>query len=376
VTGQAPTLLLHNVVRGFDTPAGRLTALKGVSFEVQPGELVVLVGKSGSGKSVLLNLLAGLDRPSSGALEVAGARLDALSDSALTAWRRRCVGTLLQGQRLFDSLNVLQNVQLALELAGNGLPRERAEKARERLAQVGMLNYAQTRAADLSEGQRRRVTLAQALANDPPLMLADEPTLSLDSVRAAAVFHLFRSLVENGKTVVMGTRDYEMATHASRTLVLSDGEVVSQHVAEALPALDLVQLNAAAERLKPRRYAPGQVVVRQGERADRFFIITRGEAEILIERPDAEPVHVNTLGPGQYFGEIALVRGGRRTATVRASASLGLDVLALGKDVFWPHARSIGADARGHRPRDSRARAVRPGGGLVWEWTPKFVEGR
>jgi ABC-type lipoprotein export system ATPase subunit len=322
------------VVRGFDTPAGRETALKGVSFEARPGELVVLVGKSGGGKTVLLNLLGGLDRPSSGSVQVGDVRLEMLSDAALTDWRRRTVGVMLQGHRLFGSLSVLQNVELPLELAGRVPRHERTEQARERLAQVGMLNYAQARPGSLSEGQRRRVALAQALANGPPLLLADEPTQSLDPVRAAAVFRLFGQLADAGTLVIMATRDYDLAARATRALVLSGGELVSQFVAEALPTLDLVQLSAAAERFKPLRYAPGQVVVRQGERADRFFIIVRGEAEVLLERPDGEPVQVSTLRPGQYFGEIALVRGGPRTATVRASWNTGLDVLTLGKDVF------------------------------------------
>jgi ABC-type lipoprotein export system ATPase subunit len=322
------------VVRGFDTPAGRETALKGVSFEAHAGELVVLVGKSGSGKSVVLSLLAGLDRPTSGGVEVAGTQLEQLSSEALTSWRRRSVGSMLQGHRLFGSLNVVDNVRLALELANDVPRRERLELARERLAQVGMLNYAQAHPSSLSEGQRRRVALAQALANDPPVLLADEPTQSLDPLRAGAVFRLFGRLAESGKCVIMATRDYDLAARAGRALVLSNGEIVSEHVSTALPALDLVELNAAAERLTPKRYAPGQVVVRQGERADRFFIIARGEAEVLIERPDGEPVHVTTLYPGQYFGEIALVRGGTRTATVRASPTSALDLLTLGRDVF------------------------------------------
>jgi sulfate-transporting ATPase len=334
VTGVAATLRLDDVVRGFDTPAGRETALKGVSFEANAGELVVLVGKSGSGKSVVLNLLGGLDRPTSGSVQVGGVQLETLSDSALTTWRRHTLGCMLQGHSLFGSLNVLDNVRLPLELAGRVPSRERSEVARERLAEVGMLNYAQARPSNLSEGQRRRVALAQALANDPPVLLADEPTQSLDPPRAAAVFRLFGRLAEAGKCVIMATRDYDLATHATRALVLSNGEIVSEHVSAALPALDLAQLNAAAERMTPRRYAPGQLVVRQGERADRFFIIARGQAEVLIERPDGEPVHVNTLQPGQYFGEIALVRGGARTATVRAGAASGLDALTLGRESF------------------------------------------
>jgi ABC-type lipoprotein export system ATPase subunit len=325
---------LERVVRGFDTPAGRETALKGVDFEAVPGELTVVVGKSGSGKSVLFHLIAGLDRPTAGSIKAGGTRLEELTPAELTRWRRRTVGILLQDQQLIAGLNVLQNMQLALELADVIATKDRADRARESLAQVGMLNYESAAVASLSVGQRRRAALAQALANDPALVLADEPTQGLDPVRAAAVFRLFHRLAEAGKTVIMATHDFELASRGGRAVVLSDGEIVNQHVTEAFATLDLVQLSAAAERLQPRRYAPGQVIVRQGERADRFFIIARGQAEVLIEIPDGAPVLVNTLGPGQYFGEVALVRGTRRTATVRASDETGLDVLALGKDVF------------------------------------------
>jgi putative ABC transport system ATP-binding protein len=233
-------------VRGFDTPAGRLTALKGVSLQTATGEFVALVGKSGSGKSVLMRLHAGLDQPTSG--RVNGVNFSGLTASGQTRWRRTSVGFLLQDHPLFTSLSVLDNVRLPMEFAA-ALPKsERAEQARERLALVGMLNHAAAFPASLSVGQRRRVALAQALANDPPVLLADEPTQDLDSVRATAVFGLFRRLAEAGKTVIMATRDYDLATHADRTVLLSDGLIVNQYVAEAFPKLDPLQLSSAAER--------------------------------------------------------------------------------------------------------------------------------
>jgi putative ABC transport system ATP-binding protein len=332
--GEPVTLRLDGVVRGFDSPAGRVTALKGVWLDASAGDFVALVGKSGSGKSVLLRLMAGLDRPTGGAVYATETRLDTMSDAALTAWRHQHVGILTQDHRLFESLSVLDNVRLPMDLAGR-IPRpERAEEARERLGLVGMLNFAESRPSALSLGQQRRVMLAQALANDPPLLIADEPTAGLDPVRATAVFGLFGRLAEAGRCVVMATRDYDLAMRAGRMLVLSDGQIVSQHIAEALPALGPLELSAAAERFRPLRYSPGQLLVRQGDRADRFYIILRGEADVLIERPDGEPVLLNRLGPGQYFGEIGVLHGGKRTATVRASADTGLDVVSLGKDAL------------------------------------------
>jgi putative ABC transport system ATP-binding protein len=311
-----------------------LTALKGVSLETTAGEFVALVGKSGSGKSVLMRLLGGLDRPTSGRVEVNGVDLNGLSAAELTRWRRARVGVLLQDHPLFASLSVLDNVRLPMDFASAHPRAERAEQARERLALVGMLNHAAASPARLSVGQRRRVALAQALANDPPLLLADEPTQGLDSVRAAAVFGLFRRLADAGKTVIMATRDYDLAASADRTVLVSDGLIVNQYVAEAFPKLDPLQLSSAAERLRPRRYAAGQLVVRQGERADRFYIIVSGHAEVFLERPSEAPVLLTTLQPGEYFGEIGVLRGGRRTASVRASLDDGLDVLSLGRDAL------------------------------------------
>jgi putative ABC transport system ATP-binding protein len=327
-------LRLEAVVRGFDTPAGRLTALKGVSFQVERGEFVAIVGKSGSGKSVLMQVLGGLDRATSGAVEVGGAQLHTLGAPELTRWRRESAGILLQDHPLFGSLSALDNVRLPIDVRGVIPPRERTEQARERLASVGMLNYASARPANLSLGQVRRVALAQALANDPPILLADEPTQGLDAVRAGAVFGLFRRLAEAGKTVIMATRDYDLAMQAGRTVLLSDGQVVNQYVAEAFPRLDPLQLGAAAERLKPQRYAAGQLVIRQGERADRFFVVVNGCAEVFLETPDGPPLVLNRLQPGEYFGEIGVLRGGKRTASVRASLDGGLDVLSLGKDAL------------------------------------------
>jgi putative ABC transport system ATP-binding protein len=325
---------LEGVVRGFDTPAGRITALKGVALQAGLGELVAVVGKSGSGKSVLLGLLAGLDRPTSGDVEVNGTHPDTLVDAALTRWRRASVGVLLQDHPLFPSLSVLDNVRLPLDLAGVVPTRERAEHARERLAQVGMLNYASAHSASLSLGQRRRVALAQALANDPPVLVADEPTQGLDPLRARAVFGLFRVLAQAGKTVIMATRDYDLATGADRAVLIADGQIVNQYVAEAFPNLDPVYLSSAAEQLKPQRYAAGQAVFRQGERADRFFIIVGGAADVFLDNPDGPPLVLNTLQPGQYFGEIGLLRGGKRTAGVRASLEDGLQVVWLNRDAL------------------------------------------
>jgi putative ABC transport system ATP-binding protein len=375
---QSCAINFAGIVRGFDTPAGRLTALKGVSLETGSGEFVALVGKSGSGKSVLVRLLGGLDRPTSGRVEVNGVNLNGLTDAALTRWRRGNVGVLLQDHPLFPSLSALDNVRLPMDLAGAVPSAERAEQARERLALVGMLNQAASHPGDLSVGQRRRVALAQALANDPPVLLADEPTQDLDTVRASAVFGLFRQLAAAGKSIVMATRDYDLAMQADRTVLISDGLIVNQYVAEAFPQLDPLQLSAAAERLKPQRYAAGQVVIRQGERADRFYIVVSGRAVVFLERPEEAPVILNTLQPGEYFGEIGVLRGGKRTASVRASLESGLDVLSLGRDALLQVLeRSEATQAQIERSIGDRTRFfINPGGDPRGDDSSSSIDGR
>jgi energy-coupling factor transporter ATP-binding protein EcfA2 len=197
-----------------------------------------------------------------------------------------------------------------------------------------MADAARKLPAAVSGGQQQRVAIARALATDPPLLIADEPTGNLDSKTAESVHTLFGELVAGGKTVVVVTHDGELAQRATRTVLVADGLVVNEYVRQALAALDLDQLTTAFAHLHRERYAPGTVVVRQGDVADTFYIITGGEAHVILDRPGGQPVLVARLGPGEYFGEIGLLRGGPRMATVRACAVNGLEVMALDRETF------------------------------------------
>jgi CRP-like cAMP-binding protein len=179
------------------------------------------------------------------------------------------------------------------------------------------------------------VAIARALANDPPLLVADEPTGSLDSKTAGAVFDLFEDLINQGKTIVMVTHDNDLARRASRAVIVVDGEVANQYVSQALPALDLDQMTWVARQLQRQTYKPGANIVTQGEMADRFYIITRGAVEINLIHPDGQEIVVDRLEQGKYFGEIGLLSGGTRTATVRAAAEDGeVELATLSRDDF------------------------------------------
>jgi energy-coupling factor transporter ATP-binding protein EcfA2 len=214
-------------------------------------------------------------------------------------------------------------------------PRERKERAMHLLEQVDMVENAYKLPSAVSGGQAQRVAIARALANDPPILVADEPTGSLDSKTAGAVFELFEDLVHNqGKTIVMVTHDNDLARRATRAVIVVDGEVTNQYVSQALPGLGVDQMTWVARQLKRETFSPGSNIVTQGEMADRFFIITRGEVEIFLTHPDGQEIVVDRLKQGQYFGEIGLLTGGTRTATVRAAPETEVEVATLDRDSF------------------------------------------
>jgi putative ABC transport system ATP-binding protein len=223
---------LHGVTKRYERPEGpSFEALSGVSLTAAAGELVAVVGKSGSGKSTLLNLVAGLDRPSEGRVVVAGADLGSMGESALAAWRGRRVGVVFQFFQLLPTLTILENVLIAMDFVGAIARGERRARAEALLEQVGIADHAAKLPAALSGGEQQRAAVARALANDPPLLLADEPTGNLDSRTSAALLDLFAGLVARGRTLVVVTHDDEIARRAARVVRLADGAVVEETLA-------------------------------------------------------------------------------------------------------------------------------------------------
>jgi len=219
---------LRQIVKVYTGAAGEFIALKGVDLTVRPGEFVAIVGKSGSGKSTLINVLTGIDRPTSGEVWVDGAAVHTLNEEQLALWRGRSVGVIFQFFQLLPTLTAVENVLLPMDYTAT-LPRaQRVERALCLLEQVGMAAVAHELPAALSGGQQQCVAIARALANDPPIITADEPTGNLDSKTADMVFRLFQELVEGGKTVLMVTHDDELAARAGRTVVLADGEIARE----------------------------------------------------------------------------------------------------------------------------------------------------
>jgi putative ABC transport system ATP-binding protein len=324
---------LRSVVKTFQTPAGAFTALNDVNLRIFGGEFVAIIGKSGSGKSTLLNVMTGIDHPTAGEVIVEGTAIQHMSEGDLAKRRGRRIGIVFQFFQLMPTLTLLENVVLPMDFCNTFHTGVRRQRAMDLLEMVGLAAHATKLPSALSGGQQQRAAIARALANDPALIIADEPTGNLDSKMAEAIFGLFERLANQGKTVVMVTHDNDLAIRARRTVVIADGGVINQYVVEALPLLDLDQITRVGGQLHTRKFAPGEIVFRQGDPADNFYVVTAGEADIELERNGAQPVVVNRLSSGTYFGEIAVLQNVPRTATARAGKN-GVELVALTADVF------------------------------------------
>ena len=227
VSAPAAGIRLCGVSKEYPAGEVRLAALDRIDLTVAPGEFLAVIGRSGSGKSTLLNMITGIDRPTAGEVWVDGRGLHDLGESRLARWRGRNAGVVFQFYQLMPTLTVLENVLLPMDLCGVWPARERERRARELLGRMEVADQAAKLPAALSGGQQQRAAIARALANDPRILAADEPTGNLDSASAESVFALLASLVREGKTVVLVTHDREIARRAGRIVTLQDGRIVS-----------------------------------------------------------------------------------------------------------------------------------------------------
>lgn len=220
-----PILEANNVTKEYPMGSEEVHALAGVSVVIEPGEFVAILGTSGSGKSTLLNLFGGLDRPTSGDIRFQGQSLAPLSSREMSRYRLRSIGMIFQSFNLIPTMTARQNVSLALAFAGMKQS-ERQQRSKDLLERVGLAARVDHRPSELSGGEQQRVSIARALANDPQVLLADEPTGNLDSARASELLELLKTMQREGKTIVMVTHDHELANRfADRIIKLKDGRL-------------------------------------------------------------------------------------------------------------------------------------------------------
>ncbi len=228
-----PFIQTSKLVKTFDTPAGPLNVLRGISLDIQKGDFVALVGPSGSGKTTFLNMLTAVDTPTSGDIMVDGVTITDVAQRKLTHWRARTIGIVFQFFQLLPTLTIVENVMAPMDLAHVWKPGERRSVAMRLLDRFGIADQAYKTPDMLSGGQQQRVALARALANNPPLIVGDEPTGNLDRMSASNVFNLFRELSESGTTVIIVTHDRELVKNVPKLFEISDGMIGETTLAAA-----------------------------------------------------------------------------------------------------------------------------------------------
>jgi putative ABC transport system ATP-binding protein len=224
ITGK-PIIELRGVTKRFETAAGSFVALNQVDLAIPNGAFTAIYGKSGSGKSTLLNMIAGIDRPTTGEVVVAGTALTSLTESRTAVWRGKTLGVVFQFFQLLPTLTVAENVMLPMDFCSTYPFRQRRPRAMALLERMGLQAQGDKLPSALSGGEQQRVALCRALANDPPIIIADEPTGNLDSKTASSVMHLFGDLAKEGKTVVMVTHERNGVPGLNRRIALTDGVI-------------------------------------------------------------------------------------------------------------------------------------------------------
>ena len=295
-------LVISDLTVEFDAGDYPVRPLDGFSATVPDGSLAVLLGPSGCGKTTLLSCLGGILTPTAGSIRYGDKEIADMSAGELTAYRQHDVGIVFQAFNLVSSLRAVENVMAPLMAAGASRDKAR-RRGEELLERVGLSERMHHRPAQLSGGQQQRVSLARALAHDPPLIIADEPTASLDYVQVEGVLRLLRDLASPGRVVVV-------ATHDDRLLPLAD------EIIEMVPAFRDEAMEVLTTEL-----ADGEVLFSQGSRGNRIYVIESGEIAILREHTDTSEELLTVLGADEHFGEMGPLFGIERSATARAKGA-------------------------------------------------------
>lgn len=327
-------ILLTDVEKTYVNAAGEFTALKGINLRMNYGQFVSLVGKSGSGKSTLLNMLTGIDYPTSGEVFVGGEDIYKMSESRRALWRGRKVGIVFQFFQLLPTLSLLENTMLPMDYCGIYPAVERPERAFELLKSVGLEEQADQLPSSVSSGQQQSAAIARALATDPPIIVADEPTGNLDSRSADKILRLFSYLADRGKTILIVTHDPSFTSRTDQTVILSDGEIIDDAIARALPLLNHPQMLQATHQAEKRTYQPGEIIIQQGEAVEHFFMVADGSVEVVLNNPGCPEISLARMGQGQFFGDVELIHSENSVASVRASSEMPVSLSLIPKEDF------------------------------------------
>ena len=316
-----PIVYCQDVFKLFKTPAGEAMVLKDIDASIWRGQFVSVVGRSGSGKSTLVNMITGIDHPSSGIVRVAGTELHHMSEGQVAVWRGRTMGIVFQFFQLLPMLTLIENLMLPMDFCNMYAPADREDRAMQLLKRVGLESLAHKLPGAISGGQQQSAAVARALANDPPIIMADEPTGNLDSRTAEDVIQLFEELVDHGKTILMVTHDPVLAKRTSRTMIISDGELVNEAVSQAFPDLRHAQMLQLTQMARSQTFPPNEALPAH---PGQVYVVERGALEIANEGGALVETYANNR-----FVDPAHLHLGRRTGLSLRSGPEGAEVLAF-----------------------------------------------
>jgi putative ABC transport system ATP-binding protein len=315
-----PLIEMKDVGKLFKTAIGEVEVLKGIHVDIHQGEFVSVVGRSGSGKSTLANMITGIDHPSSGTVSVAGTVLNRMPESRMAVWRGRKLGIVFQFFQLMPMLTLLENIMLPMDLANLYAPAERETRAMDLLARVGLETLAHKLPGVVSGGQQQSAAIARALANDPPVLIADEPTGNLDEKSAENAMQLFEEQVANQKTILMVTHDAVLARRTQRSLIISDGELVPEAVSSALPDLPHAQMLKLGRTARSQSALPHAPLVLPGTPDASVYVVRQGQVVIYPRgQKSTRAADVHTLISGSIFCQEHLRRDYGSTVEVYSS---------------------------------------------------------
>lgn len=329
-----PLIRLEKVNKVFKLGVGEFQALKDINLQFRQGDYAAIMGKSGSGKSTLINMITGIDTPSSGSVCVGEVELNRMSQGDMAVWRGPNMGIVFQFFQLLPMLTVLENTILPIDFTNQYPKGERTKRAMELLDMVGMADVADKLPVALSGGQQQAAAIARALANDPPILVADEPTGNLDSRTAERILTIFEDLALQGKTILIVTHDISLAQRASRRILISDGEVINEHLAKAFPNLPHNLLMEISRQVVERSYPPGATIAHQGAVEAGFYLLTQGQVDILRRCEKGDQEILGQIGPGEFFSLLDMQETQSCDLCFKAASQESVEVLSLDHETY------------------------------------------
>lgn len=329
-----PIIQLQNVVKTYTTGAHPFTALKNITTSFHEGEYTGIIGKSGAGKTTLVNMISGVDQITSGEVLVNNLSIHELNESRMALWRGKNMGVVFQFFQLLPMLNLVDNIMLPMDFCHRYHPKKSFERAMHLLEQVELEDHAFKLPSAISGGQQQRVAIARALANNPPIIVADEPTGSLDSSTAETIYKIFNDLVSQGKTIIIVSHDPTLSSRVDRTILIADGEIIDEQIARLFPLLSHQQMLIACHQLKNRVYSPEEMICVQDQPVDNLFMIVEGEATLSVQTLHKDQKIYQTLKAGDIYGDIELVNGGNARFSLSPSNEIPVHVKTIDRQSF------------------------------------------